>query len=92
MLEFPTFEEMVAVMNSPSRPPEPLDYAVDYQGQELSDAKMELSADDMIEEIFYMVKDIWKRDKNQISGGGASTSNSGAMEDAILMDNPGQSV
>lgn len=53
MLEFPTFEEMVAVMNSPNHPPEPMDHA-DYLSSD--EAAMEMSVDSMIREIYSMIK------------------------------------
>lgn len=81
MLEFPTFEEMVAVMNSPSSPPSPMDHA-EYLSSE--ESTMEMSAEDMIRETLLTVRKLSKQD----------TSNPGmrgGIADAILMDNVSQS-
>jgi hypothetical protein len=84
MLEFPTFEEMVAVMNSPSSPPSPMDY-VDYLSSD--EAEMDLSTDEMIRETFLMVKKLRRNDIKTDS----TAARGGIIQDAILMDNPSQS-
>lgn len=78
MLEFPTFEEMVQVMNSPSAPPSPMDHAEYLSSQE---SEMEMSTDDMVKATFLMVRKIHK----EKAGQGLRSS---IHQDAILMDNP----
>ena len=75
MLEFPTFEEMVAVMNSPSSPPSPMDFADSLNTVE---SEMELSSEEMIREIFSMMKSMTSKDDLehegvQIGNGGKAT-------------------
>lgn len=82
MLEFPTFEEMVRVMNSPTAPASPIDH-VDYLSSD--EAAMEMSSDEMIKATFIMVKGLRK---NQRTDPGLRGS---IAQDAILMDNPSQS-
>ena len=82
MLEFPTFEEMVAVMNSPSSPPSPMDHAEYLSSDE---AAMEMSTEDMIRETLLRVR---KLSKQTESGAGGMR---GSIADAILMDNVSQS-
>lgn len=75
MLEFPTFEEMVAVMNSPSSPPSPMDFAGVLDTEEY---EMELTTDEMVREIFSMMKSMTSKDDLehegvQIGNGGKAT-------------------
>lgn len=81
MLEFPTFEEMVAVMNSPSSPPSPMDHAEYLSSDE---AAMEMSTEEMIRETLFRVR---KLSKQTESNPGIRT----GIADAILMDNVSQS-
>jgi hypothetical protein len=82
MLEFPTFEEMVAVMNSPTAPASPMDHA-EYLGS--TEAEMEMSAEDMLCEIYDMMKSV----HSQIKVDGSTTR--GSLDPgAILMGNPAQ--
>lgn len=79
MLEFPTFEEMVRVMNSPSAPPSPMD-SVDYLNS--TEAEMELSTDEMIRQMFGMMKAMHDTANNT----SASNDLMNQMSDVIMGD------
>lgn len=83
MLEFPTFEEMVEVMNSPDHPPSPMDHAEYLSSDE---AAMEMSSEEMIRETLLIVRGLRKRDS--VSAGAGMR---GSIADAILMDDVSQS-
>lgn len=82
MLEFPTFEEMVAVMNSPTSPPSPMDHA-EYIGS--TESEMEMSAEDMLCEIYDMMKSMHSQVVTD-----PSTTRGSLDVGAILMGNPAQ--
>ena len=89
MLEFPTFEEMVAVMNSPDHPPEPMDHADMLSSDEM---EMEMSADDMLREIYDMMREMHGKhnDGVQIGNGGKATApNANAVYDSTTSNYDG---
>lgn len=72
MLEFPTFEEMVAVMNGPTAPASPIDHATEISDPS-TELQMEMSTDDMIREMFSMMRKMHGADSSkgvQIGNGG----------------------
>lgn len=82
MLEFPTFEEMVTVMNAPTAPSSPIDHAGYLSSDE---AAMSMSAEEMLLEIFFIVRALNKNSQNN-----SGLTRGSIAQDAILMDNPSQ--